>query len=291
MKQYIENDKLVLELTTEGYIPKLEKQSFYKDAKTLLEKAPGIPAVMFSGGLDAQILVKSLMANNAEFECFFMHNVGKNTFELEYAQQCQKRWGFKLNVIDIYPINDFNEYQQLIPKINATGYFYMQYHSFSKAIPVDYSLIQTTMPYAMLWQRNNKLDLLFSHYDFPVQCERVINYTAGRERYIGFPYTDVMHASLYCNQFVNPMRNCWEYIADSFKNVRDKSFLWDHAVKPLIYSYMFDDELIYFPKRTGLENFDWGSGSVPPKHRVFLRHEEYEKMFLETEGVQKFYEQ
>jgi hypothetical protein len=67
MKQYIENDKLVLELTTEGYIPKLEKQSFYKDAKTLLEKAPGIPAVMFSGGLDAQILVKSLMANVYSF--------------------------------------------------------------------------------------------------------------------------------------------------------------------------------------------------------------------------------
>ncbi len=281
---------MVLELETEGRIPALEKQSFYNDARRLLEEAKGIPAIMFSGGLDAQILVKSFMANNAQFECFFMHNVGKNTFELEYAKACEKKWGFKLNVIDIDPIKDLEAYQSLYPKINITGYFYCQYYSFSRQIPDDYDLVQTTMPYAMLWQRKNKLDLIFSYYDFPSQCERVINHTANRKRYIGFPYTDSMHASLYCNQFVNPMRNCWEYIADSFKAVRDKSFLWDHAVKPLIYSHMFGDELIYFPKRTGLENFDWGTGSVPPIHRVFLRHEEYEKLFLETSGTQIFYE-
>ena len=290
MKQYLKDGRMVLELETEGRIPTLEKQSFYNDARRLLEEAQGIPAIMFSGGLDAQILVKSFMANNAQFECFFMHNVGKNTFELEYARACEKKWGFKLNVIDIDPIKDLNHYQTLFPQIDITGYFYCQYYSFSRQIPADYDLVQTTMPYAMLWQRNNKLDLIFSYYDFPSQCERVINHTANRKRYIGFPYTDSMHCGLYCNQFVNPMRNCWEYLADSFKQVKDKSFLWDHSVKPLIYSYMFGDELIYFPKRTGLENFDWGTGSVPPKHRVFMRHEEYEQLFLETSGTQIFYE-
>jgi hypothetical protein len=290
MKHSIEDGRYCIELETEGFIPAFEKQSFYKDARQLLDKEKDIPAVMFSGGLDSQIVVKSLMANNAEFECFFMYRPGANETELENARLCQKRWGFRLNIIDIDPVADFQNYQQLMPSADITGYSYCLYHSFTKQIPDTFSLIQGTAPYLILWRGKTELEVIFSYYDSIEQNRRVIDHTAGKPRHIHFPYTDKLHCMMMANQYVNHLRNCFDYYAFQYNDMLDKYSIWDNCFKPLIHSHIWGDELIYFPKKHGMENMYWATHSIPPGRKIFMKHIDYENLFKTTTGTQKFYE-
>ena len=290
MKQSIENGLYCIEVESEGYIPKLEKQSFYQDGRKLLESATRKPAVMFSGGLDSQIIVKTLQANDADFECFFMYRPKANETELENARACQKKWGFRLNIIEIDPVSDFQAYQKMISEADITGYSYCLYHSFTKQIDDQYDLIQGTAPYLILWRGQKELEVIFSYYDSIEQNRRVIDYTAGRRRHIHFPYTDKMHCLMMANQYVNHLRNCFDYYAFQYTDMLDKYSIWDNCFKPLIHSHVWHDELIYFPKKHGMENMYWATHSIPPGRKIYIPHVDYENLFKTKTGTFKFYE-
>ena len=230
-----------------------------------LREAYGSAYVFFSSGIDSQIIVRCFQDMNVDAEYIFLHAEGLNDVELNRAYQCEKFYGIRLRVIR-FNLESFKEEwiqkdkAYVVPGVKPSRMIFNLYDEACKQLDKNIPIINQgavepcfIAPYDPTIYCNyfessqERFKVIEQHgkqvYDFPFSPEAVSSY-----------YTDIGTQT-----FIRSLKYYHDFnlLGPDQKPLRDDRY-WNTFGKTMVKGKYFKDDIIYYGKLTGYENYpDW----------------------------------
>jgi hypothetical protein len=105
--------------------------------------------VLFSSGVDSQIITRVFLDNNIDCEFIFLNSVGHCEYELSHIKECEKFYGIKVRIIDIDLEQHRHEWITRSNNENPPAMHHYPFEWLSKNLEKDYNDITfSLLPYA-----------------------------------------------------------------------------------------------------------------------------------------------
>jgi len=223
-------------------------------AKELYESLKN-PVISFSGGLDSQLVLHSFYEQGYKIDCIFRHFVNYNDNELENIKILQKRYGFKINIIEMNPYeyrdDILAEYEETDIPPNQ-----LLYKKFYSLLPDDLDIIQG-FDGPNVYQSKNELYYIETTNSYEFSRRRAINILNRRGKFVSFEKNSNLLLSTLSEEIYQIFCKTFNYfLHNQVEGIKVIDF-WDTYVKPFVYYKHWKNELIYFPKYQGPEKIDW----------------------------------
>ncbi len=230
-----ENDRRALEIASQG-------------TKLILS---------ISSGVDSQSVLHSFHTQGIPVEYVFYYMPGYNDIEYQQLQLVIKKYGVKIQIIDLDPMN-YEEEIMLTSKKERIHPIQLMQAIFTGLLPKDADIIQMIHdPFVRITQEGKFY--YYQGYHSPEvsrmramkklnRTGKYIHYGAPSEFLYSILNDDVYKGAVWTHQYFDgnglSKPNCKLTSVDR----------WDYYIKPIIYGKYWKDELIYFPKYGGWED-------------------------------------
>jgi hypothetical protein len=217
-----------------------------------------------SGGLDSQVMLHSFLSQGLNVKTSFMHYGKYNDNELEKVKKIDKKYGIETQVFLVDPVECYQELKALATEHDIMSPYSLLYAKFLSLLPKNYTLIQCQGPdlYSQTFTNKDTKKTFFitGYYDntisrhrtFDIHKRKTIFFPNFEEHILSLMNDDVFISSLCISDYWTDIKS-----QETFRNElglfkRDTN--WDKYIKPFIFGKYWKDELMYFPKFSGLEN-------------------------------------
>jgi hypothetical protein len=253
------------------------------------------PVLGLSGGLDSQLVLNCFYSQGLKIDCVFRHFVGYNDIELININILEKKYGFKVKIISINPIELKEEILAESQKTSIPPNQLM-YRTFVSKLPQDLDIIQGLEGPDVI-KFKEKIYYLESYNSLEFSRRRAVDMLDRSGKFISFEKNSNILLSILNEEVYNTFISQYDYFVNhEYVMLSEKKliFFWDLFVKTFIYHKYWKDDLIYFPKYQGIENLDYIVNG--PKHdyksNMILIGIENLKSIFNADGTEykKFYE-
>ncbi len=210
-----------------------------------------------SSGVDSQSVLHSFYTQGIPIEYVFYYMPGYNDIEYQQLQLVIKKYGVKIQIIDLDPMK-YEEEIMLTAEKHELHPIQLMHVKFASFLPKDVDIIQMTHdPYVHItkeekfyyYQGYNSPDVSRSRaMELLNRTGRFISYCGTSEFLFSILNDDVYRSVMYTHKYFDENGLQKE---NFHLNTVDR---WDYYIKPIIYGKYWKDELIYFPKYGGWEN-------------------------------------
>jgi hypothetical protein len=257
-----------------------------------------------SSGVDSQSVLHSFYTQGIPLECVFFYMPGYNDNEYEQLQLVKKKYGQRIDIIDLDPYSIKDEVLDFAVehKINPLQGLHRKFLSI---LPSDYDFIQmihdpfvyvspTDRFYFYHWYSSPEISRIRA-YESLNRIGKFIPYGGTSEFLYSILNDDVYKSALYTHRYFDGNNltkpNCRLQTVDR----------WDYYINPIIYGKYWKDELIYFPKYGGWESIDYlftgleerglDASTWPRTHATAIPYFELlEHLGSNTGSVKRYYE-
>lgn len=233
------------------------KTECYNDAIEIKKLGPVY--VLFSTGIDSQIIARSLTDANVDAEYIFL-NYKNYSVELDRVKECEKFYKISIRIIDLN-IEEYKE--EWINKAANEPIPSLRHYPFewlSENLKENFPIItQGSNDPAIVGLSKNKMSIYCNYYEGMEQRFRLMK--KYRNVY-DFPFSPEAIASLYTNDELKTFCNTIQYFKENSleknKNTLKNSQYFNYFAKPFVKGKSFADSIIWHGKLTGYEQCpDW----------------------------------
>ena len=267
MKFGFDNDKFYIDIPSCSRPAGNMKQESDRRALEIAETSPKL-MLGLSSGVDSQSVLHSFYTQGIPLECVFFYMPNYNDIEYEQLKIVQKKYGQKIEIVDLDPFSVEDEIFEFSNKHRIHPVQVLQ-KKFLSMIPDDYDFIQMIHDPFVYISPSSKFYFHHGYCSPEISRQRAVESLKRKGKFIPygdtseFLYTilndDVFKAALYTHQYFDGNNltkpNCYPLTVDR----------WDYYIKPLIYGKYWKDELIYFPKYGGWEGISFLYGDFNGK--------------------------
>jgi hypothetical protein len=214
--------------------------------------------VLFSSGVDSQVIARTFLDMGVDAEYVFLNSVGYSEVELAHVRQCEKFFGFKVRVVDI----NINEYKEQWIARSKTEYPFSMYHYpfewLSEHLEGNYPIItQGANDPGFIGTTSETISIYCNYFETMQQRFRMM----GKSRpVIDFPYSPESIASYYTDDVVKAFCSSIQYYTEnkllnhngySIHNIE----YWNYYGKGLMKAKHFKNDIIWYSKLSGYESY------------------------------------
>lgn len=224
----------------------------YEDALTL--KTLGPVYVLFSTGIDSQIIARSFIDAGVDAEYIFL-NYKNYSVELDRIHECEKFYNINVKKIDL----DIESYKkewlrdtkkQIVPALRHYPFDWL-----SKNLDSNFPIItQGATDPSIIGLHSYKISVYCNYYE-PMQ-QRLRMMKKHRSVY-DFPFSPESTASFYSNSCIETFCNTINYFKENAlsknKKLLRNSEFFTYFAKPFILGNAFKNDIIWYGKQTGYE--------------------------------------
>lgn len=218
-----------------------------------------------STGVDSQAMLHAFRTQDIPVECVFMYNPGHNDVEYNRIPLIERKWGVKIQVIDVDIMSLESEIISYANKEHMS-LINVAHRIFARMLPDDADLVQMIHD-PFVYVSTQKDLYYYQRYNGPeFGRPRAINSLNRKGKYIPygepieFLYSilndDTFKGAFYANEYFDG-NGLVKPGVDVHLQTSDR---WDYYIKPIIYGKYWRDELLYFPKFGGWENIPFMNG-------------------------------
>lgn len=245
IEQGWEDGKFYVQYTSPTRQFKSTREEYLRDAMDLYTKYEGRITLLISSGLDSQTLLRSFLDQNLFCNLAFIQTP-YNEEEERNLCELESKWLIKVTRYKVDPINDFSD---ITDNLRLTN---MHFRWFIDQIPSDQTVVlMSNDPWLI---KENHLSVWHSYYDPSVIRHRVMEEVTRTGDIVDFPNNDCGTASILCDPLLQWYCDSLRYTDGNGLEVRSYKF-YDTYIKPLALAREWKDDLIYFPKLTGMEQW------------------------------------
>lgn len=214
--------------------------------------------VLFSSGVDSQVIARTFLDMGVDAEYVFLNSVGYSDVELAHVRECEKFFGFKVRVVDIN-INEHKE--EWIARSKTEHPFSMYHYPFewlSQHLEGNYPIItQGANDPEILGTTSQKMSIYCNYFETMQQRFRMM----GKSRQIiDFPYSPETIASYYTDDIVKAFCNSIQYYHENKLAFLRGAILkpgnyWNYYGKGMMKAKHFKNDIIWYGKLTGYESY------------------------------------
>ena len=235
------------------------RTEFNIDAESI-KKQYSSSYVLFSTGVDSQIITRCFIDSNVNTEYIFLNSVGYSDPELQRIKECEKFYGIKVRVIDI-DINTFKD--QWIERSKneyPVSIYHYPFEYLSSILEKDYPIItQGANDPALIGNNYKNMSVYCNYYEGMQQRFRLMS---KHRPVLDFPFSPEAISSYYTDtnvkSFVNSIQYYIETDLEKHKKPLTKSQYWNIFGKPMTKSRHFKDDIIWYGKLHGYELYpEW----------------------------------
>lgn len=229
-------------------------------AREIFEKNPKV-MLCLSSGLDSQIALHSFMSQGIPLECSFLRLDGFNDNEYENLKTLEKKYGVKVNVVNINPNHCKEELTEMTKTYDAHANHCLQ-RMFVSQLPKDHDVVQVLHdPWIVTKRDTAKHYLYHSYYDPEIARYRTLKSIDRSGNIVMFGDSSEYFLSSINDELFHYFLRSWIYYDGNgllqYGNKLNDVLRYDYYIKPMLYAKHWKDELVYFPKFSGYENIDW----------------------------------
>jgi hypothetical protein len=264
MNYGFENNQFYVEFPTLTRVPGNMREESDRRAREIAEDGSRLILSM-SSGVDSQSVLHSFYTQGIPIEYVFFYMPGYNDVEFDQLQEVKKKWGVRVDVIDLDPMQ-YEEQVMLTAKAEYIHPIQVMQSIFIDMLPRDADIIQMIHdPYVHI-TKEGKFYFYQGHNSPEVARMRAMSQLGRTGKYIHygdpseFLYSilndDVYKGAIWTHRYFDGNEltkpNCHLLTVDR----------WDYYIKPIIYGKYWQDELIYFPKYGGWEHVPFMKNEV-----------------------------
>jgi hypothetical protein len=220
---------------------------------------------------------------------------GYNEVEYEQLQLVKKKYGQRIDIIDLDPYSIKEEVLDFAIK-NKINPIQGLHRKFLSILPDDYDFIQMVHDPFVYVSPTYNLYYYQGYYLPEINRHRAFERLGRKGKHIFYGDTTEFLLSVIDDEIFKAAFVAARYYDENGLDLPGKKLKtfdrWDYYIKPLLYGKYWGDSLTYFPKYQGFENIDYLKGN--PKIRVHgIAIPYYEFLtFLNTPGgqIKRFYE-
>jgi len=214
--------------------------------------------VLFSSGVDSQVIARTFLDMGVDAEYVFLNSVGCSDVELAHVRECEKFFGFKVRVVDI----NLNEHkEEWIARSKTEHPFSMFHYPFewlSQQLDGEHPIItQGANDPEIIGSNTSKMSIYCNYFETMQQRFRMM----GKSRkVIDFPYSPESIASYYTDDFVKSFCNSIQYYHENKLSFSHGSILkpgnyWNYYGKGMMKAKHFKNDIIWYGKLSGYEKY------------------------------------
>lgn len=231
------------------------RDEFNVDAVTLSNQI-GPAYISFSTGVDSQVIARSFLDMKLDVEFVFLHVVGCNDLEFNRLSECEKFFGIKVRVITLdveahkeqwLTDNNNNE----IDSIAHYPFAYMC-SQLDNDIPI---ITQGSVEPAIVGLNKNKVAIYHDYYESMELRFKLMN---KHRKVYDFPASPESIASYYTDENMQLFVSTISYYNNGLKQDNEAipySQYYNLYAKSFVKGRHYKDDIIWYPKLTGAENF------------------------------------
>jgi len=232
------------------------------DARLINQKY-GKVYLAFSSGVDSQVILRCFIDIKGEFEPFFIHYTNYNTNELEQVRQAEKFYNIKIKILDIDIDSYKDQWEQRRLNENHLTCIHYPFEWASEILPNPWPIVMSGANEPTLIENLN--DKIYIWHNIQESEMFRFRLMTKYRTILDFPYSAESLSAYYCDNIIKTYCHVNSYYFRNNLFVKKKSGEFDFVrerfsvyLKTLIKGKEFKDEIIWFPKLTGYENFpDW----------------------------------
>lgn len=240
------------------------RQEFEIRARQLYEEKDNI-VLGISGGLDSQVMMHSFFSQGLKVKTSFMYMPNCNDNEYEYIKILDEKYQIKTDIVCINPLDYYDELKSKSVEYDIASPYSLLHGIYSNFFPSDYVFIQSQGPslYHNIFTNMNTKEIFFqtSYYEDTISRRRSFDiYERRNNNLLWADFSEHLLSLMNDDVFLTALciSNYWtdEKSQQSFKSktgVIKRSTSYDKYIKPFIFGKYWKNELLYFPKFSGLE--------------------------------------
>lgn len=229
------------------------KTECYNDALQIKKLGPVY--VLFSTGIDSQIIARSFVDAGVDAEYIFL-NYQNSSIEIDRVKECEKFYNIKIRVINL----DIEQYkEEWIHKASIEHIPSLRHYPFewlSENLKENFPIItQGSNDPAIVGDRKDNMSIYCNYYESMQQRFRLMK---KYRRVYDFPFSPEAIASLYTNDciktFCNTIQSFKENSLEKNKKLLTNSQYFNYFAKPFVKGNSFGESIIWYGKLHGYEN-------------------------------------
>ena len=238
----------------------------YKDFRTelnndarLLKKKYSDMYVLFSSGVDSQIIARTFLDSNVNCEFIFLNSIGYCDEALSHIQECEKFYGINVRVIDL-DVNSFKDkWIERSKTENPKSMHHYPFEWLSYTLEKDYPIITQGDNEPAVVGPVDKLSIYCNYYEGMQMRFRLMQ---QYRPVIDFPFSPESIASHYTDENMKVFCLTMQYYRENGIDI-SKAQYYNIFGKSFVKGKHFKDDILWYGKRTGYESFpDWFSTQV-----------------------------
>lgn len=234
-----------------------------------------------NGNIDSQAILYTFYKYDIPIETAFMYLPKYNDQEYGYIKILDKKYNRKTWIVDLDPYKVKEEILETSLKLNLSNRYDLLIKKFLSLLPNDYDFIQTVQRPSVIL--SNHKPYLIQSYNMPeITRMRAVEELNRKGKNIFYNNSSEFLMSIINDEiFRSSISSFLYYDGNGLTHTNTKLKIIDkfeYYVKPLIYAYYFRDELIYFPKFTGLEKIDYlqeDNSSITKNHTIAIDYRKF----------------
>jgi len=256
MNYGFENNQFYVEFPALARVPGNMREESDRRARELAENHHKLILGM-SSGVDSQSVLHSFFTQGIPLDCVFYYMPGYNEIEYEQLQLVKKKYGVRIDIIDLDPI----QYEERVMKIAQAQCIHpvqVMQSIFTSLLPDDADVIQMIHDPFVHITSDAKFYFYQGYHSPEVARMRSMDLLKRKGKYI--PYGDpseFLYSILNDDVYQSAMHTHRYFDGNGLRKENfhlDSVDRWDYYIKPIIYGKYWKDELLYFPKFGGWEN-------------------------------------
>ena len=214
--------------------------------------------VLFSSGVDSQVIARSFVDMGVDAEYIFLNPVGRCDVELAHIHECEKFFGFKVRIIDIN-LQDYKSEWVARSKIEYPfSMFHYPFEWLSQQLEGNFPIITQGANDPQFMGTDSKNVSIYCNY-FETMQQR-FRMMGKYRKIIDFPFSPEAIASYYTDDVVKAFCSAFQYYSENKLSVLDGSIVnpshyWNYYGKGIMKAKHFKDDIIWYGKLSGYETY------------------------------------
>lgn len=237
------------------------KEECYKDAESLRSQGPFY--VLFSTGVDSQIIARSFKDNNIDCEYVFLNFVNTNNVELSRIHECKKFYNIDIRIVDLDLEKLKDSWISRCKEEKTPALLQYPFEHLSSILEKDYPIVvQGANDPAIITDNKtfSKASIYLNYFESSLQRHRLMS---KYRPVIDFPFSPEAITSYYTNINLKTFCRTIRYFKEisNIKNISvGNTDYFNTFAKPYVKGLSFEDSIIWYGKLTGYENIhDWAA--------------------------------
>jgi predicted GNAT family acetyltransferase len=214
--------------------------------------------VLFSSGVDSQVIARTFLDMGVDAEYVFLNSVGYSDVELAHVRECEKFFGFKVRVVDINIDEHKDEWVAHIKTEHPFSMYHYPFEWLSQHLDGNYPIITQGANDPAIIGSNSKVISIYCNY-FETMQQRFRMMGKSRQ-VIDFPFSPETIASYYTDDIVKAFCNSIQYYHENKLSFSTGAILkpgdyWNYYGKGLMKAKHFKNDIIWYGKLSGYERY------------------------------------